>query len=140
MATITKIDRAACRVIDAEALKALEAVAAKLGLSISKSGASFDPSGGLVNVKFTFKTEGSDEANFARYLFAVDNNYGDDQWLTEADYNAEITISNAQYRITGINPNRPKFRIAVTRISDGKVFGFTAGATRIALERAKASR
>lgn len=138
MATITKIDRAACRVIDNEALKALEVVAKKLGLTLNVKGARFDPTGGTVEVKFEFKTEGSDEGNFSRYLIFADDNFGDNTWLTAADYNAEILVKGVPYRLTGINPNKPKFRFNITRISDGKTFGYTTAGVKFALAQAKA--
>ena len=123
--------------IDEAALKALKTVAEELGLTVNYKSARFDPTGGTVEVKFEFKTEGSDVSNWSRNLIFVDDNFGDHAWLTEADYNAEITIKGQPYRLTGINPSKPKFRFNVTRVSDGKSFGFTTAGVKQALGRNK---
>lgn len=56
--------------------------------------------------------------------------------MEPSDYGAVITINREQWRLTGLQPNRSKFPLVFTRVSDGKQLLFTDDQ----VDRVKAAR
>ena len=46
--------------------------------------------------------------------------------LDPSDYGRTFTVSGEIFRITAINPNRPKYPISAERLADGRGFKFSA--------------
>lgn len=57
-----------------------------------------------------------------RALFEV---FAQDFGLEPTDYHRIFIMNGETYRITGINPNRPRYPISTQRIPDGRGFKFT---------------
>ena len=134
-APITAFDRATCRIISQEATAALQAVAAKYGLSVMAGSGSFSPA--AFTPKFTFSpmvavtaapqgtvpyvTAGSASsipADFANKAALVG--------LQASDYGRTFTSQGKTFKITGINLKAHKFPILGTEIRTGKTFKFHA--------------
>jgi hypothetical protein len=54
--------------------------------------------------------------------------------LTAADYGRQFSTGRETFRITGIDPRRPKYPISAERIPDGQGFKFTADQVALLLQ------
>jgi hypothetical protein len=54
--------------------------------------------------------------------------------LTPADYGRQFSTGRDTFRITGIDPRRPKYPISAERIPDGQGFKFTADQVTLLLQ------
>jgi hypothetical protein len=54
--------------------------------------------------------------------------------LTPADYGRQFSTGRDTFRITGIDPRRPKYPISAERIPDGQGFKFTADQVALLLQ------
>lgn len=114
-----------CQRLHAEMLKACEAVAARHGLVIEPR----DITG--VDLRWGF------DANFRVSIPMPDGSALDPErlrfealaeafGLSPADYGRQFSIGREQFRITGVDPRRPKYPVSAERILDGQWFKFTA--------------
>lgn len=55
--------------------------------------------------------------------------------LSAADYGRQFTTGRETFRITGIDPRRPKYPISAQRIPDGQSFKFTADQVALLIQK-----
>ncbi|AID34794.1 MULTISPECIES: hypothetical protein [Hyphomicrobiales] len=122
---ITRLTSAACEQIQARMLEACRQIASDHGLVIESTGwrglepgFSFEPAFRISITAPDGKTLNLDKEMFA--LLA--EQYG----LEAADFEREFIAGGERFRITGIDPRRPKYPISVERIPDRRGFKFTA--------------
>lgn len=56
--------------------------------------------------------------------------------LSPADYGRQFSTGRELFRITGIDPRRPKYPVSAERIPDGQGFKFTAEQVTLLLQKA----
>jgi len=117
--TISKFDRPACRIIEQEAIAALQAVAALHGLTLKAKSGNFSPE--AFNVTLTFSTTGAEgiPQDFARAAPAIG--------LKAEDFGKTFTtLSGKTFRITGINLRRRKYPVSVVNVKTERGFKMSA--------------
>ena len=122
-----------CRRLQAEMLKACEAVAARHGLVVEPR----DITGADLRWGFdaTFRVsiplpDGSALDPERLRFEALSEAFG----LSPADYGRQFSTGREQFRITGIDPRRPKYPVSAERIPDGQGFKFTAEQVALLLQ------
>jgi hypothetical protein len=55
--------------------------------------------------------------------------------LSRNDYSRQFSTGRERFRITGIDPRRPKYPVSAERISDGRGFKFTADQVALLLQK-----
>lgn len=121
----TRLTPSACEEIQSRMLEACQKIAAEHGLVIETAGwrdmetsFSFDP-------VFRVSIPASDGTAFNiekdRFEFPAEH-YG----LSPSDYGREFGTGHERFRITGIDPKRPRYPISAERIPDRRGFKFTA--------------
>ena len=123
--SITRLTPAACRKIQAEMLEACRKVADKHGLIAEDvghrnmdPGFSFEPA-----FRVSIPAPDGTAYNPEKEMFAI---FAEDYGLRPDDFGAEFSTGRERFRITGIDPKRPKYPISVERVPDRKGFKFTA--------------
>lgn len=123
-----------CQRLQAEMLKACEAVAARHGLVVEPR----DITG--VDLRWGF------DATFRVSIPLPDGTTLDPErlrfealaeafGLSPADYGRPFSTGREQFRITGIDPRRPKYPVSAERIPDGQGFKFTAEQVALLLQK-----
>lgn len=133
MPAITKIDRASCKIIDEKAKAALEAVAKELGLGLTAKGGTFDPATGVFTPKFEFALAGAAKAEFVRAVKSL-TTFGD-KWITEADYEVEVTIAGRRFQLVGCNLRAKKYPFDIKEVATGELRRVDEFTLRAALGR-----
>jgi hypothetical protein len=130
MTTVTKFDRKTCRTVSADAEEALEAVAAKFGLTLKRESGRF--SHDSFTAKFTFAVVAADgsgaPADFARKARMLG--------LPEDCYGKQFVTGTGTYEVTGLNLRAKKYPVLGKRVRDGKTFKFTAMAVNFGMKAA----
>jgi hypothetical protein len=122
---MTRLTPAACEDIQAQMVEACQKIAADHGLVIEGAGWRSLDSGFAFEPVFRVSIPASDgtafnlEKDMFEYLAA---RYG----LTPSDFGREFTAGGERFRVTGIDPRRPKYPISAERIPDRRGFKFTA--------------
>jgi hypothetical protein len=114
-----------CQRLQAEMLKACEAVAARHGLVVEpRDITSVDLRWGVdASFRVSIPLPDGSALDPERLRFeALAEAFG----LSPADYGRQFSTGREQFRITGIDPRRPKFPVSAERIPDGQGFKFTA--------------
>ena len=112
------IDRAAAKRIADQSVKALEAVAEELGVSVQYKGGSFDPATGVFTPKFEFSLPDSARLAFERDAWRYD--------LYADDFGKKFTYGLDTYEIVGLNTRAPKFPVKARNIKTDKTYKFSA--------------
>lgn len=123
-----------CQRLQAEMLKACEGVAARHGLVVEPR----DITG--VDLRWGF------DATFRVSIPLPDGSALDPErlrfealaeafGLSPADYGRSFSTGREQFRITGIDPRRPKYPVSAERIPDGQGFKFTAEQVALLLQK-----
>jgi hypothetical protein len=122
---ITRLTPATCEEIQARMLEVCRKIAADHGLVIEgagwrglDSGLSFEPVF-RVSVPASDGTAFNLEKDMFEFLAA---RYG----LAPSDLGREFSTGSERFRITGIDPKRPRYPISAERIPDRRGFKFTA--------------
>jgi hypothetical protein len=127
MATIKTFDRATVRMLGAEALAAMQVVAAKYGLAVSDRGGTFLPTDANFRFNFQCMVEGAGEgtkgvpAGFARDMKALG--------LPEDCFGKSFVWSGRSYTIKGSQLSSRKYPVLCER-DDGKGFKMTVNSVR----------
>lgn len=122
---ITRLTPATCEEIQARLLEACRKVAADHGLVIESVGWHGMDAGFAFEPAFRVSIPASDGTafNLEKDMFAyLAEHYG----LAASDFGREFTTGSDRFRITGIDPKRPKYPISAERIPDRRGFKFTA--------------
>lgn len=123
-----------CQRLQAEMLKACEAVAARHSLVVEPR----DITG--VDLRWGF------DATFRVSIPLPDGSALDPErlrfealaeafGLSPTDYGRQFSTGREQFRITGIDPRRPKYPVSAERIPDGQGFKFTAEQVALLLQK-----
>lgn len=123
-----------CQRLQAEMLKACETVAARHGLVVEPR----DITG--VDLRWGF------DATFRISIPLPDGSALDPErlrfealaeafGLSPADYGRSFSTGREQFRITGIDPRRPKYPVSAERVPDGQGFKFTAEQVALLLQK-----
>lgn len=123
-----------CQRLQAEMLKACETVAARHGLVVEPR----DITG--VDLRWGF------DATFRISIPLPDGTALDPErlrfealaeafGLSPADYGRQFSTGREHFRITGIDPRRPKYPVSAERIPDGQGFKFTAQQVALLLQK-----
>jgi hypothetical protein len=123
----TVITKALLGVITKDVVAALKAVGDKHGVAIAAGGGQYSNNSTGV-VKLSLTAIGGD-SRLARDFKTYASTFG----VKPEDLGRTFRSRGTEYKVTGINPGRPKFPFAVERVSDGKVFKFTEEGVRIGL-------
>jgi hypothetical protein len=119
------IDRNFLLSFNEDALAALEEVARRHGVSITKGNGRFAREGSNATIKFELATIGSGGEVNSKEAVAWKRDaarYG----LDPDALGTLFRVGATEYRITGLNTRRPKFPVSATRVPDGKVYKFRA--------------
>lgn len=123
-----------CQRLQAEMLKACENVAARHGLVVEPR----DITGVDLRWGFdaTFRVsiplpDGSALDPDRLRFEALAEAFG----LSPTDYGRQFSTGREQFRITGIDPRRPKYPVSAERIPDGQGFKFTAEQVALLLQK-----
>jgi hypothetical protein len=122
---ITHLTPATCEEIQARMLGACRRIAADYGLAVESSGwIGLDPGHGFEPLfRVSIPAPDGSVFNLHKDMFAVlAPRYG----LAPADFGREFEAGGERFRITGIEPNRPKYPISAERVPDRRGFKFTA--------------
>lgn len=124
-----------CKAIEAEMLRACAEVAVRHGLVAEGLGIQ------AMDLRWNFEfgvrvsiplPDGS-TLDPERMLFeALAEEFG----LSPDDFGREFSAGQEQFRVTGIDPRRPKYPISATRIPDGKGYKFTSENVALLLKAA----
>ena len=122
------MNRQAVNTISDEALKALEAVAAKHGLALKRESGRFEPSAGTFTAKFTFvcKTETGVPSDFTRNAPL----YG----LKASDWGREFRTFRGTYTICGIKPRARKYPILGKCTATGQTYKFPKSVVQLSFK------
>ncbi len=121
------IDRNFLHGFNADAMKALAAVASKHGVTITRKNGSFARDGSYATIKFELASIGSEGESFtkeAQEFKLHAERYG----MDPNSLGSIINFNGKKYRLTGLAPSRKKFPISAERVSDGKKFKLPASA------------
>ena len=122
---VMRLTPASCEQIQARMLEACKKIAADHGLVIESAGwrgldlgFSFEPS-----FRVSIPAPDGKALNLEKEMFALlAEQYG----LEAGDFEREFVAHGERFRITGIDPRRPKYPISVERMPDRRGFKFTA--------------
>ena len=130
--TIQQFDANTCRLIDEAIEAALKPLADEHGIQIKIAAGRYSAHGYAVKLEIlTCDKTGNVHIPGADTFRAMAKFYG----LEPEDLGREFQQGRVRYRITGLNPGRPKYPISVERVNDGKRFKFPADQIRQALGR-----
>ena len=122
---MTRLTPAACAEIQAHMLKACQKIAADHGLVIESAGWRGLDTGFAFEPVFRVSIPAPDGTafNLEKDMFAyLAERYG----LTPSDFGREFIAGGERFRITGIDPKRPKYPVSAERLPDRRGFKFTA--------------
>jgi hypothetical protein len=116
---ITELTPAACEQVLDLMLAACKRIAADHGLVIEGSQWRPELSGKLFETRFRVSLPGvaEEERKLQKQLFAV---AAEHLGLKASDFEREFRVEGDLYKITGIDPRRPKYPISAQRVSDGR--------------------
>jgi len=122
---ITRLTPAAREEIQNHMLKACQKIAADHGLIIESAGwrglcsdFSFEPV-----FRVSIPAPDGTALNLDKEMFALlASRFG----LAPSDFGREFTVGGERFRITGIDPRRPRYPISAERVPDRHSFKFTA--------------
>lgn len=123
------IDRKFLKTFNADAMKALERVAAEHGVRITQAPGRFARDGSNATIKFelaAITTSGEVLSKDAQAFKTHAERYG----LSPDDLGGTFTHQGEQFRIVGLRTRRPKFPISAERVSDGRGFKFPENVLR----------
>lgn len=122
-----EFDRVTCQRLAKELLAAVEPVAAKYCLGVKPGGGSFDTLTWTEKLTFTVQEtkdgKSAEQAQFEQ-LCAIYH-------LRPEHFGMGFTWNGTRYRLTGVQPSRPKFAIQGRRLSDEKTFLFPLVVLRV---------
>jgi len=122
---ITRLTPATCEEIQARMIEACRKVAADHGLVVESAGWHGMDAGFAFEPAFRVSIPASDGTAFNlekdRFEFLAER-YG----LQPSDFGREFRTGSKRFRITGIDPKRPRYPISAERIPDRRGFKFTA--------------
>lgn len=104
---------------EAEAVKLLANLSTTYGLNVRSAGGRFDAD--AATLKFEFTPQGA-PSKAEKSLSTMGGAFG----LPADAVGRTFTLESVLYRVTGLNPRRPKFPVIGERVSDGKAFKFPA--------------
>jgi hypothetical protein len=116
--TITKFDKTSCRLLQDECVAALQAVAAKHGLSVQQAGGSL----GDVEFKSKFLFKINDPKIVADNARAEWNKYCSYFSMQPEDFGRRFICQGKEYEVSGLDLGRRTKPIHAKRVSDGKTF------------------
>jgi hypothetical protein len=122
---MTRLTPAACAEIQAHMLKACQKIAADHGLVIESAGWRGLDTGFAFEPVFRVSIPAADGTafNLEKDMFAyLAERYG----LAPSDFGREFTTGGERFRITGLDPKRPKYPVSAERLPDRRGFKFTA--------------
>jgi hypothetical protein len=122
---VTRLTPVACEEIQSRMLEACQKVAANHGLVVESAGWRGMETGFAFEPVFRVSIPAPDGTafNLEKDMFAyLAEQYG----LAASDFGREFTTGSERFRITGIDPRRPKYPISAERIPDRRGFMFTA--------------
>jgi len=115
-------DRQGLRAIQGDFERAMAATAKTYGVSLKVKAARFTNANAELKFEIAAIGPNGESHTPERMEFGMlANRYN----LGASDLDGLFTVNGTAYRITGIKPNRPKFPICGTRVSDGKTFKFS---------------
>ncbi|HET9537464.1 MAG TPA: hypothetical protein VFP43_19340 [Mesorhizobium sp.] len=122
---ITRLTPTACEEIQTRMLEVCRKVAADHGLVVESAGWRGMETGFAFEPVFRVSIPASDGTAFNldkdRFEFLAEH-YG----LQPSDFGREFRTGSERFRITGIDPKRPRYPISAERIPDRRGFKFTA--------------
>ncbi len=122
---VTRLTPAACEEIQTYMLEACQKVAADHGLVVESAGWRGMDTGFAFEPVFRVSIPATDGTAFNleqdRFEFLAEH-YG----LQPSDFGREFRTGSERFRITGIDPKRPRYPISAERIPDRRGFKFTA--------------
>jgi len=122
---IIRLTPATCEEIQTRMLEACRKIAADHGLVVESAGWHGMDAGFAFEPAFRVSIPASDGTAFNlekdRFEFLAEH-YG----LLPSDFDREFRTGNDRFRITGIDPKRPRYPISAERIPDRKGFKFAA--------------
>lgn len=122
---VTRLTPAACETIQSRMLEACQKVAADHGLVVESAGWRGMETGFAFEPVFRVSVPASDGTAFNlekdRFEFLAEH-YG----LQPSDFGREFRTGSERFRITGIDPKRPRYPISAERIPDRRGFKFAS--------------
>jgi hypothetical protein len=123
--TITRLTPAARETIRANMLRACQKIARENGLAVEDLGTrNMDP--GLsfeLGLRVSIPAPDGTAYNLEKEMFTI---FAEDYGLSSDDFGREFNTGRERFKITGIDPKRPKYPISVERLPDRKGYKFAA--------------
>lgn len=119
MTKVTMIGRPECRLVR-EAItdfSNLPELLEDMGLKLSVGNISYSGKDMTIKLNVALESYDAGKEQFERSCYR----YG----LKPEHYGAEFTSNGKTFRLTGLNPRRPKYPISAVRVGDDKPFKFT---------------
>lgn len=120
---ISTIDRASHKVIAQRITETLKDLGKELGVTLESSGGQFGGTTGMVKIQVSVEAVGTGpgalsgiETEYRRHM--------DYMRLNPDSFGQTFFSQGVGYRVSGINPNAPKYPIQANRIHDGVTFRF----------------
>lgn len=121
------MDRKALRSFNADAIKALEGIAAEHGMSIRPGRHSFNEANATLKFDLSDITSSGEVLTPEAQAFKLNAAlYG----LSPDDLYGTFTFRGEQFRLTGLKTRRPKFPISAEKVSTGRPHKFTEDSLR----------
>lgn len=140
MPTAKKIDRATLRLISEDALKALQEVADKYGITLSQGRSTYSNGDtGTLKFEMVLRTQDADGNVLSRQALDFQKHaslYG----LDPSDLGREFDSNGKKYRITGLAGGRSTYPILAENLSNGKTYKFAADIIQFKLGRHRLQR
>lgn len=131
---ITTFDRAAHRTLSAAINQALKSVGDTYGVDLTCAGGLHGTNKGMVKVEVVVRDNGSGISGVQADFNRTCHWFG----LKPSDYGRQFSVDGTIYKITGVNPNAPKYPIMAERLYDGRSFKFTESGVKNKLAAAAA--
>jgi hypothetical protein len=112
-----KMDQTSSNFIGSAAKDALQQALEPLGVTVTRTGGTYDPDAGTLGIKFTFKLANADpqeKVDFLRYEYR----------FPAYKFGAQFTSNGKEYTLAGYRPRASKRPFVGHRIPDGKAFVF----------------
>jgi hypothetical protein len=128
---IMKLDRVRIAHIEARATKVLNELGDELGVRFSFGSGRFNSNNAKLQLQVAVVQDGKvmDEKSTAWKKYA--DMYG----FNQDDLGKVILIRGSEFRITGLNPNRPKYPVSADKVATGKGYKLETATVLRALGR-----
>jgi hypothetical protein len=123
-------------IVSAKVLKALETLGDEIGVKFTTNGGQYGTVGGFIRLKVDIEDVGNGLSGAQAEYNRMSNFLG----MKPDWFGVPFLSQGTEYKICGVNPGSPKYRMMVERVYDGKQFKMTVQGVKMGLQTAFAKR